>query len=575
MIARANILVAMALMMEISSGGAVESASTNGLEIQTITVEGKAIPLSEGKANLGPFPQNVTFGFGSTSNANRQFVRLRYKLEGHDTDWRENPGAMNLTVRFFDIGGDLVNQTVFEIAGDSAGWRGDGGLANSPLTHRREAIVVPARAASLWVVISSAGPPNSVGVYVVSDLVVTKLSSANGTETLMRSPLEEIEDGDSATLIPTGWIRDGTHPSVAKIISLGESPATKAFALLDDDPNGHAEWHNIKEYAPRVSPGDHLVVAWNEMYSVGFGNVRATTYDALPPGSYRFRVAEVTTMGAMTGVEASLAIVVPPPFWKELWFLFVAFLAVIVMAMSVARYITQRKVRHEMLRLKQQQMLEQERLRIAHDIHDDLGARVTQISLLSAMAHDNRTFPEKARVEFDRIYKVSRELVSALYETVWAVSPENDNLDALGNYLCQMVNQLCDQAQVRCRLHLLDLPKEVPISSQTRHNISMAVKEAVHNVIKHAGASEVTMRVAFDQGSLSISIQDDGCGFQLNRKATGNGLANMHCRLENIGGTCVIESEPGKGTVVKLHVVLNQANNGQGRVTHLNKPEKN
>ena len=150
-------------------------------------------------------------------------------------------------------------------------------------------------------------------------------------------------------------------------------------------------------------------------------------------------------------------------------------------------------MRREMVRLKQQRALEQERLRIAHDIHDDLGARVTQISLLSAMAQDNPAFPEKARADFDKISKMSRELVSALYETVWAVNPENDNLDALGNYLCQMVKQLCERTPLRCRFHVLDLPHEVQVSSQTRHNISMAVKEAVHNIIKHAKASEVTI----------------------------------------------------------------------------------
>jgi len=89
--------------------------------------------------------------------------------------------------------------------------------------------------------------------------------------------------------------------------------------------------------------------------------------------------------------------------------------------------------------------LEQERLRIAHDIHDDLGARVTQISLLSAMSQENTSFPEKARADFDKVSKMSRELVSALYETVWAVNPENDNLEALGNYVCQMVNNCANR----------------------------------------------------------------------------------------------------------------------------------
>src|SRR5258707_4043293 len=115
-------------------------------------------------------------------------------------------------------------------------------------------------------------------------------------------------------------------------------------------------------------------------------------------------------------------------------------------------------MRAEMAGLKQQQALDLDRLRIAQDIHDDLGAQVTQISLLSALAQGNASFPTEAREGFDRISCLCRELVSALYETVWAVNPENDNLDALGNYLCQKMQELCQPAQIRYRVDVSSLP---------------------------------------------------------------------------------------------------------------------
>lgn len=312
---------------------------TNALQIQTVTVDGKAVPLHrEGKSKLSAYPQGITFGFGSSSNSSRTPIRLRYKLDGYDNAWREHAGVMGLTVRFFDEAGDQVGQILFEISGDSAGWKG--GLTNSLLTHRREPIVVPTRASRLWIVVSSAGPPNAVGIYVVDDLVVSKSSPNNGTEVLLRPPLLGPEEKDATNEPPKGWIRDGTHPSMARIIELGQSPVTKAFAVLDDDPTGHAEWHNIKEFAPKVAPGDHLVVEWNELFSVGVGNVRTATYASLPAGDFVFRVAEATAMGAPTGVETSLAIVVPPPFWKEPWFWLVAFLVITVIAMAIARSVT-------------------------------------------------------------------------------------------------------------------------------------------------------------------------------------------------------------------------------------------
>jgi signal transduction histidine kinase len=235
--------------------------------------------------------------------------------------------------------------------------------------------------------------------------------------------------------------------------------------------------------------------------------------------------------------------------------------AVIFVAASAAgaRYRTAYKLRRELQRLEQQRELEQERLRIARDIHDDLGARVTQISLLSAMAPDHPGFPQNARADFDRISRMSRDLVSALYETVWAVNPENDNLSALGNYLRQVTSQLCELAQLRCRLYIPALPRDVLVSSQTRHNITMAVKEAVHNAIKHASASEVTVRVTFAESWLTVSIQDNGCGFQAAGLPSGNGLANMKRRLEDLGGNCVVESQPGRGTSVHLRLMIGSA----------------
>ena len=230
--------------------------------------------------------------------------------------------------------------------------------------------------------------------------------------------------------------------------------------------------------------------------------------------------------------------------------------AIALAIFGTGRYVTWNKMRREMAHLRVQQELERERLRIARDIHDDLGVRITRIALLTAVGEVNSSYSEKARADFGRVSQMSRELVSALYETVWAVNPENDNLDALGNYLCQMINRLCEQSEFRSRFYVADLPKDVQISSPARNNISMAVKEAVHNVIKHAHASELVVRIEFASNLLKISLKDDGRGFQLAGQRDGHGLTNMKGRMESIGGQCLIESEPGKGTTVHLQLTI-------------------
>jgi signal transduction histidine kinase len=536
-----------------SAGLLCAGQATNQLVIQSVLVDGSALPLrSSGNLNVGPVPKRVFIRFGTSTNSQPP-MRTRYKLQGFENEWHEGGGFMFMAVRFFNDSGDQIDQKIFQVSGESAGWSGS--LTHSPLAHRRETLVVPPKAARAWVVISSAGPPATVGIYVVANLVVTGSAGNSPPTVLMPAPFEHQAD-ENSDAIASGWTRDGTHPSMAKVVQIGQDPPIRALAIEDEDPTAHAEWHNDKELAPRVSPGEHLVVEWNEMFSIGVGDLNSVLYEKLPPGSYQFQVAGVDLMGRPTGVEAAMKILVPQPFWKRPWF-WSALLVFATLALAGGgRYLIWHRMRREMLRLKNQQALEHERLRIAHDIHDDLGARVTQISLVSAMSQQDPALPEKARADFDRITQMSRDLISALYETVWAVNPEYDNLDALGNYLCQMVNQSCERTPFRGRIHVLDLPREVQVSSQTRHNITMVVKEAIHNVIKHAKASEVVIQVSFANGLLDITIQDNGCGFQSTGDHAGNGLTNMKQRMENIGGKCSIEGRPGQGTTVRVCLVI-------------------
>ncbi|WP_160164451.1 sensor histidine kinase [Pedosphaera parvula] len=553
-----SILLPICLCTALAMNGVGASGKSDALKIQSLTVDGKQVSLQGGQSkSLGLFPESVSFGFGSTTNSGQKAVRIRYKLEGYDVNWHEGLGEMYVMIRFFNDAGDQIAENRYKVNGESMGWNGS--LTTSPLAHRRETIVVPRQASRFWAVISSGGPPATVGIYVVANLVVSKSSGNSASVELIHSPFDQRLNNGFTNQTPPGWMPDGNHSSMAKIVDFGQHPQTKAFAILDEDPISHAEWHMIKETAPAVTPGDNMVVEWDEMYSIGMGDFLEARYEKLPVGHFLFRVSGVDVMGNPTGEETSLAVLVPQPFWKTYWFLGAAFSVLTAAMIGSGRYFVWQRMQREMLRLKHQGALEQERLRIAHDIHDDLGARVTQISLVSAMAQDNPTFPEKARADFDRISKMSRELVAALYETVWAVNPENDNLDALGNYICQMVNQLCERTQLRCRFHVLDLPHEVQVSSQTRHNISMAVKEAVHNVIKHARASEVTIRMAFEQGSLTVTVQDDGCGFQPHAGMAGNGLTNMKQRLKNIGGHCLFESKTNHGTTVSMRLFVKPA----------------
>ena len=552
-------VLAALIAFQICFFAAAENPSTaseeNPLEIQSVLVNSKQVPVSSADlVNLGPFPKDISFTFGPSKDANHAPVRLRYKMINYDSGWQQAYGEMGLTVRFYNENGDQINENIFTVGGDSPGWNGS--LATSLLTHRRETMTVPPQASRIMIVISSAGAPSAVGIYVVDSMLVSRIGPNGESTLLLRPPFDSDPKKYAENYVPDGWMHDGTHPSMARVVEVGKDPSTAAFAVLDNDPFGHAEWHNIMEFAPKVVPGDRIVVDWNELYSIGEGNVGGANYSSLPPGTYQFCVEETTALGAPTGVQSQIVVMVPKPFWKTAWFTGTIFLLFVVGITAMARYIVWQRMRREMLHLRNQRVLEQERLRIAHDIHDDIGARVTQISLLSAMAHSNQSLPETARIEFNQISQMARDLIAALYETVWAVNPENDNLDALGNYLCQMLNQMCEQSQLICNLDVQDLPKDIQVSSQIRHNITLAVKESLNNAIKHSKATEVNFRITFEKMFLTISIQDNGCGFDLRETPAGNGLKNIKSRLDSIGGSSSIESQSGSGTTVYLRLTI-------------------
>lgn len=526
-------------------------SETGAPVIESVSVDGRSIAV-EGRSilRLPPHPGLLTFVISGITNANHQTLRIRHRLDGYDNAWQDANVFMYLTLRFFDDAGNQVAQSIFRVQGESAGWRGS--FASSEFTHRREAVLVPPRATNVRAAISSAGPPTTVGFYAVKDLVIARASAGRSSpEVLLR--LNPGTDSKGTAQAPAGWVRDGLNPGMAIIVRSPREPASGALAILDDDPNAHAEWRTVKEFAT-VRPGQRLLLEWDEMFSMGEGIARTVNYSKLRAGDYRFRVVATTPLGVPTSEEGSVAILVPVPYWQTPWFWALVLLLGAGATGGSYRYLAWQHMRRELARSENQRLLEHERVRIAQDIHDDLGARVTQISLVSGLAQSDPLLPEKARTEFDAISKMSRELVAALYETVWAVNPENDNLDALGNHICQMVDNVCEQAQLRRRLRVSQLPSDLHVSSHVRHNLCLAVKEAVHNVIKHAKASELSVQVDLEGSALLICVKDDGCGFSPERVGAGNGLANMKRRLAQIGGSCSIESEPGRGTAVSFRV---------------------
>ena len=256
-------------------------------------------------------------------------------------------------------------------------------------------------------------------------------------------------------------------------------------------------------------------------------------------------------------IATSFNDLIVPRFWQRLWFdalvLFVLFAGVV----AAVRFTEKKKFQRRLQRAEQERALEQERSRIAQDLHDDLGSLLTRISLLGGLLNADKDHPELVAAHAGKISHSADQTVRALEEIVWAVRPGSDSLQSLVEYIAHFATELFAESPTRCRL---DLPADVPsrpLPPDVRHNIFLIAKEALTNVLKHAGGSVVHVQVKTDGKNFKLVIADDGRGYDPNTTATNgehNGLINMRRRAESVGGQLHLTSEPGKGARVEFTV---------------------
>lgn len=288
---------------------------------------------------------------------------------------------------------------------------------------------------------------------------------------------------------------------------------------------------------------------------------RSAVYSRLPKGKYLFRVSACNAEGVWNETEAALRFEVRPFFWDTWWFRSVVVAAFTGIVIAIVRYVSFRRLRTRLQQLEQQAALHKERARIAKDIHDDLGASLTQISLIGELARQDSATQQKVAEHIEKMSGTARQAVTSLDEIVWAVNPRNDTLAHFIDYTGQFALDYLRLAGVRCRL---DLPEQVPqreLSTDVRHNLFLVVKEAINNTVKYAHATELRLRIAVSEEKLDLSIEDNGRGFDQPPDDNGSdGLRNMRQRMADIGGQCWIQGRPGTGARIAIALPWAQPN---------------
>jgi signal transduction histidine kinase/ligand-binding sensor domain-containing protein len=289
------------------------------------------------------------------------------------------------------------------------------------------------------------------------------------------------------------------------------------------------------------------------------GTRRSAQYSFLPPGDYTFRVTACNNDGVWNEETAAVSLKVLPHFYEAWWFWpGIALTALVAVAVAV-RQIVVRRLHRQLEELERQRAVERDRARIAKDIHDDLGAGLTQITLLSELAR--RDPSAQAEGHLERISDSARKMTRRIDEIVWAVDPQHDTLNGLMDYISAFTEDFLRTAGIRCRM---DMPATLPalhLPAELRYNLFLALKEALNNVVKHARATEVRLGLRFENNGFTLVVEDDGQGMAStpatengDRLVPGHGLPNLEKRLAAIGGSCIVHSVPNQGTRIEMTV---------------------
>lgn len=523
--------------------------------VQSVYLDGKPIPSPEAHGAEIPFGiRDVQIQFAVPSKA--ESTRLQYKLEGMDPDWRELPSAFQMNLLFFDKKRIRIARPNQLISGTSPGWKGS--IVASEFTENKFEVPVPENADTFTVEWHSSEDPNFpvLGDYAIKDVSVRVF----GRDGEVRRPEFEIDSGtarEGPMGLPTPWVRGGNGLHFAHVIRLPGAEEQYALGFHDDHTQMQGTWFLNQKFHPKVQPGEKVRVDWKECYSIGAGGLGKAEYHRLKPGKYNFKVQTLSPEGHPVGIPSHMPVIVRPPVWQEVWFWVVSALGMGTALAWLSKYRQEKRMQEALEAIEQKRVFEQERVRIAQDIHDDLGASLAQIAMLSELIKTDTPASEEWKTYVDRIFTKAHESGRKLDEIVWAINPAHDSAEDLVGYIAGFAQEYLALAKVRLRLDMPSALPPIPLNAAARHHVFLAVKEAIHNAVKHANPTEITLRGRVDSTHLMISVEDNGRGFiDKDPSQYTRGSAGMLKRLKELNGTITRHSKPEHGTTVVFAIPI-------------------
>ncbi len=266
---------------------------------------------------------------------------------------------------------------------------------------------------------------------------------------------------------------------------------------------------------------------------------REVRYPNVPPGEYQFCVVACNNDGVWNETGATVAIIIAPFWWKTIWFR----LSVVgLVAVAAAAWYRLRQVRRR--------EIERLRIRIASDLHDDIGSSLWSITLLSRMLTKHGKLGAEERQDLDEIHRIAVQTSNSIRDIIWLINPAFDTVQDFVARTKDFAAIVMRGVDYRMSCEGADLTRKLPFD--LRHNLFLLFKEALTNIARHANATVVEVRIE-ERGELwQLTIQDNGVGFDPTASTGGNGLRNLRTRAERMGATLDVRSQPGQGTTLVL-----------------------
>lgn len=391
-------------------------------------------------------------------------------------------------------------------------------------------------------------PSNEFNMNVVDSDSKGNLFFGNGNGLIYFHPDSIEQNQNTSSIVLTGFSYYGvpttTQKEISYITTLDIPYDKKVFSLK----------YALLDYTNTTRNSFMYKLQGHDDNWIDAGTKKEAFFTNLDPGKYELIIKAANNDGIWSEHILKINLNIVPPFWMTSWFRGLIIVLVFLVIAGIVRYIEYRKIRRQIEELERKNAVERERSRISKDMHDEIGASLTKISLLGNIASSNVNNSESEKI-LNRINDSVNETIEKLDEIVWTVNPSNDNLKNLTAYILEYAEKFFEDSNINCRFIFPDNIPDINLTAEIRHNIFLASKEALNNILKYSEAKLCIITLIVGNLSFTFSFKDNGKGFDVNSiPQTSNGIKYMKERIESIGGEFTLTSKNGEGTEIHFSI---------------------